>query len=116
MLEIKLERALEPEMMERQPCGMCGEEFQPEAVLIGVNIGGKYLDETVLCDVCLDHLARRAREEAIPAGWNDAYRRYVDAVAKYPEPKYPSVEALMEAEEKSAGDFDLSVYDQSLHL
>ncbi len=29
MLEIKLTRALEPEMMREQPCGVCGADFCP---------------------------------------------------------------------------------------
>jgi transcription elongation factor Elf1 len=95
MLEIKLERASEPEMMREQPCGICGADFQPEAVLAQLVTVHEYIP---VCDVCLDHLARRAREEAIPADWNDVYRRYIDAVAKYPEPVFPSSEALEEAE------------------
>ena len=101
MLEIKLERALEPEMMERQPCGMCGVEFQPEAVLIAVNIAGKYLDETILCEPCLYHLGLRARDlgGASPPDWDWDLVYYRQAVAKYSEPVFPTVAALMEFED-----------------
>jgi hypothetical protein len=95
MLEIKLERALEPEQMKEQPCGICGADFEPEAVLAQLVTAYEYIPT---CDVCLDHLARRAREEAIRADWNDVYLRYIDAVAKYPEPVFPSEEALEAAE------------------
>lgn len=95
MLEIKLERALEPAQMKEQPCGICGADFQPEAVLAQLVTAYEYIPT---CDVCLDHLARRAREEAIRADWNDVYLRYIDAVAKYPEPVFPSLEALKEVE------------------
>lgn len=97
MLEIKIERAMEPEMMQEQPCGICGAEFQPEAVL------AQYVTESAyvpVCEVCLSHLARRAEEEPIPAKWDEVYANYLAAVPKYPEPVFPSVEALMEVEER----------------
>lgn len=96
MLEIELARALEPEMMERQPCGICGLEFQPDAVLaelVGVH------EYKPVCEPCFAHLARRAEDEPIPADWNKVYRRYVAAVQKYPEPVFPSVEAALEFED-----------------
>ncbi len=95
MLEIKLERALDPDTMQEQPCGICGAGFEPEAVLACLVTPHEYIPT---CDVCLEHLARRAREEAIPADWNDVYLRYIDAVAKYLEPVFPSEEALEAAE------------------
>lgn len=95
MLEIRLERAMEPEQMEETPCGICGADFQPDAVL--ANLVTPHEHKPV-CEVCLSHLARRADGEAIPADWGDVYRRYVRAVSEYPEPVFPSVEALMEAE------------------
>jgi len=97
MLEIKLERAFEPEMMREQPCGICGADFQPEAVLaqlVGVH---EYIP---VCEPCLSNLARRAEEETIPADWDEVYRRYVRAVPKYPEPVFPSVKAVEEAEKR----------------
>ncbi len=95
MLEIHLERAMDPTYMNEQECGICGADFTPEAVLACLVTPHEYIPS---CDVCLDHLARRAREEAIPADWNDVYLRYIDAVAKYPEPVFPSEEALEAAE------------------
>ena len=95
MLEIKLERAFEPEMMREQPCGICGADFQPEAVLaqlVGVH---EYIP---VCEPCLSNLARRAEEEVIPADWDEVYRRYLAALPKYPEPVFPSVKAVEEAE------------------
>jgi transcription elongation factor Elf1 len=95
MLEIKLERAFEPEMMREQPCRICGADFQPEAVLAELETVHEYIP---VCEVCLHNLARRAEEEAIPADWDKVYRRYIDAVEKYPEPVFPSVKAAEEAE------------------
>jgi len=95
MLEIELARAMDPTYMNEQECGICGADFTPQAVLACLVTPHEYIPS---CDVCLDHLARRAREEAIPADWNDVYRRYIDAVAKYPEPVFPSLEALKEVE------------------
>lgn len=95
MLEIVLERAFEPEMMSEQPCGICGADFQPDAVLAELVTVHEYKP---ICEVCLSHLARRAEEEAISADWNDVYQRYLLAVAKYPEPVFPSVRAVEEAE------------------
>ncbi len=95
MLEIVLERAHEPGMMERRPCGICGAEFEPAAVLaelVGVH------EYTPVCEVCFHHLARRAEEEPIPADWDVAYRRYVSALNEYTEPVFPSLGALEEAE------------------
>ncbi|MDP9454211.1 MAG: hypothetical protein CYG60_09340 [Actinobacteria bacterium] len=97
MLTIKLTRAYEPEMMKRQPCGICGAEFQPEAVL--AQLVGDH-EHTPICEVCFHHLARRAEEEPIPAGWDEVYRRYVSAVNEYAEPLFPSVDAVIEAEER----------------
>jgi hypothetical protein len=57
MLEIELARALEPEMMGEQPCGICGADFQPEAVLAQL-VTDSYLPP--VCEPCLSHLARRA--------------------------------------------------------
>jgi hypothetical protein len=95
MLEFELGRAMSPEEMEETPCGVCGADFEPCAVLACLVTPHEYIPT---CDVCLDHLARRAREEAIPADWNDAYLRYIDALEKHPEPVFPSAEALLEAE------------------
>lgn len=98
MLEIKLERAFEPEMMQEQPCAICGAEFEPKAVLAQVVSIHEF---TPACEPCLSHLARRADEEAIPADWNEVYRRYLELVPKYPEPVFPSVEAVCEAERRN---------------
>lgn len=101
MLEIKLERAYEPEMMRRQPCGICGAEFQPEAVLVQL-VGD--CEHTPICEACIHLLAHRGDDENIPAAkhWNDVYGRYLEAAPKYPEPIFPSVEAVMEAERRDA--------------
>lgn len=95
MLEIKLERAYEPEVMEPRPCAICGTDFKPKAVTA-------YLADTaeLVCESCLSHLAVRATQESVPANWDEVYRRYLEAVPKYPEPIFPSVEALMEAERR----------------
>ncbi len=95
MLKIELERAMDPDMMQEQPCGICGAEFQPDAVLACLKTDHDYIPT---CEPCLSSLSRRAEEEAIPANWNEVYRRYLDAVSKYPEPLYPSSEAVEEAE------------------
>ncbi len=95
MLEIELTRALEPEHMGEQPCGICGAEFQPAAVLAQL-VTDSHLPP--VCEPCLAHLARRAEDGDNAADWDKVYRRYVEAVAKYREPVFPSVEALMEFE------------------
>lgn len=96
MLEIKLHRAVTPDEMEQQPCAICGREFQPKAVRADLDTTYEFVQ---VCEVCLSHLARRAENETIPADWNTVYAEYLTAVAKYPEPVFPSVEALMEVEE-----------------
>lgn len=93
MLEIKLERAMAPDQMEETPCGVCGLKFRPDAVVAWSADDSHCLP---ICEPCLKHLAARADVEPIPADWNDVYRRYVEAVSEYPEPVFPSVEALME--------------------
>lgn len=97
MLEFRVERAFEPEMMERRPCGVCGKEFQPEAVLAQLVTSHEFKP---VCEVCLSHLARRAEEEPIHADWDEVYRRYLRAVRIYTEPVFSSVEAVMEAEDR----------------
>lgn len=98
MLEIKLERALEPEQMREQPCGVCGGDFHPKAVLAQL-----YTDHYLpsVCEPCLTHLAVRAEAFGIPANWNIVYANYLSAVAKYPEPVFATREALGEAEEQA---------------
>lgn len=95
MLEIRLERAMAPDQMEETPCGMCGLKFRPDAVIATLAMDGDCLP---VCEPCLKHLAGRAEDAPIPADWNDVYRRYVEAVSEYPEPVFPSVEALIEEE------------------
>lgn len=108
MLEIKLEQAMAPDQMEETPCGMCGVEFQPGAVLVSVEVDGDWLHESLLCHDCLRHLARRAETEEIPADWDNAYRRYLVAEEKYPEPVFASMEVLLEYERQHGGYPDYS--------
>ncbi len=49
---------------------------------------------------CLSHLACRADDGDNPADWNTVYADYVSAVARYPKPVFPTLEALLEAEEQ----------------
>jgi hypothetical protein len=97
MLEIRLERAMEPEAMEGQSCGVCGADFQPKAVLAVL-----MTDPTLpsVCEPCLSHLAQRAEDEAVPARWSTVYADYLSAVARYTEPVFPTLEALLRAEEQ----------------
>jgi transcription elongation factor Elf1 len=97
VLKITLERAMDPGDMNKQACGICGAEFEPEAVLACLETVHEYIPT---CEPCLSHLSRRAEEEAIPADWDKVYRRYVDAVSKYPEPVFSSAEAVEEAEKR----------------
>ncbi len=106
MLEIKLERAMAPDQMEKTPCGLCGLEFRPAAVIAWLPMDSECLP---ICEPCLKHLADRADVEPIPAEWNDVYRRYVQAVRKYTEPFFPSVEALMEEEKHPSWAYDQTV-------
>ncbi len=108
MLEIVLERATAPDQMKEQPCGMCGVEFRPKAVLIAVRIDGQYIDETILCEDCLDHLARRATALKRSSGpdWDFNRAAYLAAVQKYPEPYFPTMKALLEYEEQHDGYVD----------
>jgi hypothetical protein len=95
MLEINLERALEPAQMQERPCGICGAGFEPDAVLANLVTPYEHLP---VCEACLSSLARRAAEEAIPAKWDEVYAGYLAAVSRYPEPVFASVEDVMEAE------------------
>jgi hypothetical protein len=97
MLEIKLERVLEPEQMREQPCGVCGRDFHPKAV-VALLYTDHYLP--AVCEECLTHLAQRAEVAGIPANWNIVYANYLSAVAKYPEPVFATREALLEAEQQ----------------
>jgi hypothetical protein len=105
MLEIKLLQAMEPDELEEQPCGICGADFEPEAVLANLVTPHEYRP---ICEVCFNHLARRVEEEAIPADWGDVYRRYLRAVKEHPEPVFPSVEALIEEEDRCPRGYGLA--------
>ena len=98
MLTISLERAMEPGYMREQPCGVCGATFTPDAVLACLVTPHEW---PPVCEVCLKHLATRAEEEAIPAAWDEVYRRYLAAVAKYPGPVFASEEELEGADPTS---------------
>lgn len=97
MLEITVERAYEPEMMRRQPCGVCGADFEPKAVVAQLMTD---CELPLVCEPCLENLAHRAESKDIPANWDEIYRRYLKAVPKYPEPIYPSVQAVIDAESR----------------
>lgn len=105
MLEINLERAMAPDQMEETPCGMCGSEFRPDAVIAWFPMDSDCLP---VCEPCLRHLAVRADEVDVPAYWNDVHRRYVRAVQEHTEPVFPSVEALSEAEGRCRVGFGLA--------
>ena len=45
------------------------------------------------------HPGTCAEGEAIPADWNEVYADYLLALAKYPEPVFPSLAALLKFEE-----------------
>jgi hypothetical protein len=76
---------------------LCGAEFRPKAVRADLDTAHEFVP---VCEVCLSHLARRTEDEAIPADWDTVYAEYLAAVSKYPEPVFPSVEALMQVEER----------------
>ena len=106
MLEIVLERATAPDQMKERPCGMCGVEFRPKAVLIAVRIDGQYIDEAILCEPCLEHLGRRATALRTGPDWDFDHAAYLAAAEKYPEPYFPTMEALLEYEEQHDGYVD----------
>jgi hypothetical protein len=88
IMRITLERAVSPEYMEEQDCGMCGVRFTPEAVIAW--------DEHArpVCLHCVWYL-----------GWRNPERfptiaDYKAAVERYPEPVFPSVEVILDLEEK----------------
>lgn len=106
MLEIRLERAMAPDQLEETPCGMCGLEFRPDAVVATLAMDSDCLP---VCGPCLKHLAHRADAEPMPVDWNDVHRRYARAVREHSNPVFPSVEALSEAEGRCPVGFGLAV-------
>jgi hypothetical protein len=87
-MRIKLERAVSPEYMEETECGSCEVPFRPESVVAW--------DEHVraVCPECVRYLGER-NPERFPT-----IEEYRAAVERYPEPMYPSIEAIMELEEE----------------
>lgn len=106
MLEFELKRAMAPDEMEETPCGVCGTDFRPEAVIANLATDHEFFPT---CEACLRHLAGRAEGERIPADWGDVYRRYVAGVREHPEPVFPSLEALLEAERRCPPGHGLAV-------
>ncbi len=92
-MRIKLERAVSPEYMEETECGLCGVAFRTESVIAWDE------DVRAICPDCVEYLGRR-NTEGFPS-----IEDYRAAVKRYPEPMYPSVEALLEleAEDPHAG-------------
>ena len=74
---------------------MCGADFRPEAVVATLFTEP---DLPAVCEPCLRHLAVRAKVEGVAADWDRVYADYPLAVARYPEPVFPTLEALLEAE------------------
>jgi hypothetical protein len=87
-MRISLERAVSPEYMEETDCGICEVPFRPESVIAW--------DERsrAMCPDCVWFLGER-NPERFPS-----IRDYRAAVERYPEPMYPSEEAIMELEEE----------------
>ncbi len=98
MLDLELTWAMAPDEMEPRPCGICGARFTPHAVLCNFVTSSEYLP---ICGACLDHLAERAELEDIPADWDETRRLYRLACERYPSPKFPSVDALLEADSRA---------------
>ncbi len=89
-MRIKLERAISPEYMEETECGLCSVAFRPESVIAW--------DEghaEVVCPECLAYLGERN-----PARF-PSVEEYRAAIERYPEPMYPSVEAILQLEEEN---------------
>jgi hypothetical protein len=84
-MRIKLERAVSPEYMEETECGICELPFTPEAVIAWDE------DVRAICPRCVAYLS----------SWNPerfpTIADYEAAIERYPEPMYPSEEALLEA-------------------
>ena len=98
MLDLTLSRAMAPDEMEPRPCGICGAEFSPRAVLCNFVTSSEYLP---ICEACVSHLDARAERENPPADWGEVVRAYRLALEVYPSPVFPSVEALLEADRRT---------------
>jgi hypothetical protein len=85
-MRIKLERAVSPEYMEEQECGLCCQPFRPESVIAW--------DENTraICPECVRYLGERN-----PARF-PSIADYRAAIERHPQPMYPSVEAILELE------------------
>ncbi len=88
IMRIKLERAVSPEYMEEQDCGLCERPFTPESVIAW--------DEHTrpVCPDCVRYLGER-NPERFPT-----IAQYEAAVERYPEPVFPSVEVILDLEAK----------------
>ena len=93
---LKLTRAMAPDEMEPRPCGAA---FPPRAVLCNHVTMNEYLPT---CEACVDDLAERAEREDVPADWGEVRRLYRLALERYPAPVFPSVSALLEAEDRES--------------
>jgi hypothetical protein len=85
-MQIRLQRAVSPEYMEETECGLCGTPFRTESVIAW--------DEHTqpVCPECVRYFGERSPERF------PTIAQYEAAVGRYPEPMYPSTEAILELE------------------
>ena len=87
---IKLQRAMEPLVMEEQECALCTVVFRPESVLVVDETLG---DDPFVCVSCLGYLHERNPQEF------PSVEEYRSALRRYPEPIFETVEEIMRLED-----------------
>src|SRR3954454_9910072 len=86
MIEVQLKRAFTPEEVGAQvPCGVCGTQFITGRVLACI----LEVEDGAVCRWCLSDLNQRNPEQFPSA------EELLDAVSRYPEPVYGSVEEVI---------------------
>ena len=89
VLTIKLKRAFEPSEIGDQECGICGCRFEGESVLAHI----LEVDLGQACPACLDHMSKRN------PGKFPSIEDLEDAIQRYPEPVYASLEEVERLEQ-----------------
>jgi hypothetical protein len=89
-LIIKLQRALEPSVMEETECAHCTVPFRVESVLV---VDERLGDDPFVCLSCLDYLHKRNPQEF------PSVEDYRSALRRYPEPVFETVEEIIRLED-----------------
>lgn len=101
---IEMLRAMIPEDMQREVCGVCGIEFELDVILVSAATDGPGAELGYLCDPCIARFGEWKAEQAVDHDW-PSYADYLEAKKRYPELMFASSEELDQEDLKTPDEF-----------